>query len=159
MRRNLLSTPMGLSLTLLVLAGCAAQPGGTAPPAPVAALQPSMARVWVLRQPSSPIGTVAASDPMVYANGAPVAQSAQGTAYYHDFQPGTYRFTVQPYGTPTNYVDTLQLAPGTEAYVQVEGVPNWEVGSTSGGGSFIVANMSPQEAQAYLPTMTNLGQR
>ena len=96
---------------------------------------------------------------MVYANGAPVAQSAQGTAFFHDFQPGAYRFTVQPYGTPTNYVDTLQLAPGMEAYVQVEGVPNWEVGSTAGGGSFVVANMSPREAQQYLPTMTNLGQR
>jgi hypothetical protein len=93
----------------LGLAGCAAQPGGTAAPAPVAALQPGMARVWVLRQPSSPIGNVAASDPMVFVNSAPLAQSAQGTAFFHDFQPGTYRFTVQPYGTPTNYVDTLQL--------------------------------------------------
>ena len=159
MRRHHLLAPMWLGLGLLVLAGCAAQPGGTAAPAPVAALQPGMARVWVLRQPSSPGGNIAASDPMVYANGAPLAQSAQGTAYFHDFQPGTYRLTVQPFGTPTNYVDTLQLAPGTEAYVQVEGVPNWEVGSTSGGASFVVASMSPQEAQAYLPTMTNIGQR
>jgi hypothetical protein len=66
--------------------------------------------------------------------------------------------TVQPYGTPTNYVDTVQLAPGTEAYVQVEPVPNWELG-TAGGGSFVVANMSSQEAQAYMPLMKNLGQR
>ena len=142
---------------LLFLAGCAAQPGGTA--APAAALAPGMSRVWVLRQPSSPGGNIAASDPMVIVNGAPLAQSAEGTAFYHDFQPGIYRFTVQPYGTPTNYVDTVQLAPGTEAYVQVEPVPNWEVGSTSGGGSFIVATMSPQEAQQYLPLMKNLGQR
>ena len=84
---------------------------------------------------------------------------AQGTVFFHDFEPGTYRFTVQPYGTPTNYVDTLQLGPGTEAYVQVEPVPNWEVGSTSGGGSFIVATMSPQEAQQYMPMMKDLGQR
>jgi len=159
MRRHHLLAPMWLGLGLLGLAGCAAQPGGTAAPAPVAALQPGMARVWVLRQPSSPGGNIAAADPMVFVNSAPLAQSAQGTAFFHDFQPGTYRFTVQPYGTPTNYVDTLQLAPGTEAYVQVEGVPNWEVGSTSGGVSFVVASMSPQEAQAYLPTMTNLGQR
>jgi hypothetical protein len=67
--------------------------------------------------------------------------------------------TVQPYGTPTNYVDTVQLAPGMVVYVQVEPVPNWEVGSTSGGGSFVVATMSPQEAQAYMAMMRNLGQR
>ena len=94
----------------------------TASQAPVPALQPDMARVWVLRQPSSPGGNVAAADPMVYANGAPLAQSAQGTVYFHDFQPGTYRFTVQAYGTPANLVDTLQLAPGTQAYVQVQAV-------------------------------------
>jgi hypothetical protein len=37
--------------------------------------------------------------------------------------------------------------------------PIWEMGSTNGGGSFIVATMSPQEAQQYLPLMKNLGQR
>src|SRR5262249_53781717 len=58
-----------------------------------------MARVWVLRQPSASGGNVAAADPMVYVNGAPLARSAQGTVFFHDFQPGTYRFTVQPYGT------------------------------------------------------------
>ena len=51
--------------------------------------------------------------------------------------------------TPSNYVVTLQLSAGMETYVQVEPVPNWEVGSI-GGGSFIVAGMSPQEAQPYL---------
>ena len=132
--------------------------GGTAQPAPIAALQPSMTRVWVLRQPSSPGGNIAASDPMVYVNGTALARSAQGTAFYHDFPPGTYRFTVQPYGTPSNYVDTLQLSAGMETYVQVEPVPDWEVGSV-GGGSFTVASMSPQEAQPYLPLMQNLGPR
>ena len=146
-------------LGLLMLAGCAAQPAGTASQAPVAALQPSMARVWVLRQPSSPGGNVAAADPMVYANGAPLARSAQGTVFFHDFEPGTYRLTVQPYGTPANLVDTLQLALGTQAYVQVQGVPNWELGSTAGGGSFAVLTMSPQEAQPYMQMMTNFGQR
>jgi hypothetical protein len=159
MRRNRRLTPMWLGLGFLVLAGCAAQPAGTASQAPVAALQPSMARVWVLRQPSSPGGNVAAADPMVYANGAPLAQSAQGTVFFHDFQPGTYRFTVQAYGTPANLVDTLQLAPGTQAYVQVQAVPNWEMGSTAGGASFAVLTMSPAEAQPYLQEMKYLGQR
>ena len=159
MRGYRFSAQMWVCFGLLVLAGCAAQPAGTASQAPIPALQPNMARVWVLRQPSSPGGNVAAADPMVYANGAPLAQSAQGTVFFHDFQPGTYRFTVQAYGTPANLVDTLQLAPGTQAYVQVQAVPNWEMGSTAGGASFAVLTMSPQEAQAYLPTMSNLGQR
>jgi hypothetical protein len=33
------------------------------------------------------------------------------------------------------------------------------MGSTAVGASFAVLSMSPQEAQSYLPTMTNLGQR
>src|SRR5271167_3052758 len=65
MRRYYLSAAIGSCLGLLVLAGCAAPPSGTASQAPVPALQPGMARVWVLRQPSSPGGNIAASDPMV----------------------------------------------------------------------------------------------
>ena len=149
----------GFCLGLLLLAGCAAQATRTASQAPVPVPQPDMARVWVLRQPSAPGGNVAAADPMVYANGASLAQSTQGTVFFHDFQPGTYRFTVQPYGTPANLVDTLQLAPGTQTYVQVQAVPNWEMGSTAGGASFAVLTMSPQEAQPYLQEMKYLGPR
>jgi hypothetical protein len=159
MRRYRPAAPLWLGLGLLALAGCAAQPAGTTAPAPVPALQAGMARVWVLRQPNAPGGNVAASDPMVFANGAPLAQSSQGTYYFHDFQPGIYRFTVQPYGTPANLVDTLQLAAGMETYVQVQAVPNWEMGSTAGGASFAVLTMSPQDAQPYLQSMTDLGQR
>jgi hypothetical protein len=96
---------------------------------------------------------------MVYVDGVPLARSAQGTVFFDDFQPGTYRFTVQPYGTPANLVDTLQLAPGIEAYVQVQAVPNWEVGSTAGGASFAVLTMSPADAQPYLQELRYLGQR
>jgi len=156
MRKYRIPTPTGFCLGLLVLAGCAAQPTGTVSSTPVAALQPSMARVWVLRQRSAPGGNVAAADPMVYVNGAPLARSAQGTVFFHDFQPGTYRFTVQAFATPANLVDTVQLAPGTQAYVQVQAVPNWEMGSAAG---FAVLTMSPQEAQRYLQNMKYLGQR
>ena len=66
---------------------------------------------------------------------------------------------MQPYGTPANLVDTLQFAPATQAYVQVQAVPNWEQGASSGGASFAVLTMSPEEAKPYIQTMTNLGQR
>jgi hypothetical protein len=160
MRRYRNSARMALCLGLVVLAGCAPQQTGVPPQASVPALQPNMARVWVLRQPSAPGGNVAAADPMVYVDGAPLARSAQGTVFFHDFQPGTYRFTVQPYGTPANLVDTLQLAPGTQSYVQVQAVPNWEMGgSTAMGASFAVLTMSPEDALPYFQTVTNLGQR
>lgn len=154
-------------LGLLGVAGCTPQPGGTV--APVAALQPGMARVWVLRQtssgfdlaasnPNNPLPFAGGADPIVFVNGATLAPSAQGTAYYHDFPPGTYHFTVQPYGTPTNHVDTLELAAGTEAYVQVQPVSSWEVGAPY-GGSFVVTTMPPQEAQAFISTLKDLGPR
>jgi hypothetical protein len=154
------SRATGCCLGLLMLVGCAAQPAGTASLASAPALAPGMARLWVLRQPSAPGGNVAGADPMVYANGAPLARSAQGTVFFHDFQPGTYRLTVQPYGTPANLVDTLQLAPGTQAYVQVQAVPNWEMGgSTFMGASFAVLSMSSNEAQPYLQDMKYVGPR
>jgi len=159
MRGQRCTAPLRFGVLLLALTGCAAPETRTGSQAPVPALEPNMARVWVLRQPNALGGNVAAADPMVYANGAALGQSAQGTAFFHDFQPGTYRFTVQPYGTPANFVDTLQLAPGMQSYLQVQAVPNWEMGATGGGASFAVLTMSPQEGQSYLQTMVNLGQR
>jgi len=52
-------------------------------------------------------------DPIISANGQQVGRSVPGVAFYHDFPPGTYAFTVQSYGTPTNAKDTVQLAPGS----------------------------------------------
>jgi hypothetical protein len=152
--------PRWLVAALLLLAGCATSPGSSAPPlAQTPTLAPGMARVWFLRQANPPAGAIEAATPMVFANGVPVAESRQGTAYFHDFPPGTYRLTVQAFGTPAGRADTLQLAPGMQAYVQIQAVPNWEQGSSVGGFSFAVLTMSPMEAQQYLPTMTYLGQR
>jgi hypothetical protein len=96
---------------------------------------------------------------MVFANGAPIAQSVEGTAFFHNFPPGTYRFTVQAYGTPTGERDKVQLAPGAETYLQIEAVQNWESGSSVGGWSFIMQPTSAELAKQYLPTLTYLGQR
>jgi hypothetical protein len=118
-----------------------------------------MARVWFFRQTDPTGGDVSAGTPIVYANGAPVGDVPQGTAFFHDFPPGKYRFTVQPYGTPTREHDTLQLAAGTQSYVQVQWEANWEANRTGGGSSFTVLTSSPELAQQYLPTLTNFGQR
>jgi len=78
-----------------------------------------MARVWFFRQMDPTVGDVYAGSPIIYANGAPIGDMPQGTVFFRDFAPGKYRFTVQPYGTPTPQHDTVQLAPGQQAYVQV----------------------------------------
>jgi hypothetical protein len=114
-----------------------------------------MARVWFFRQTDPTGGDVSAGTPITYANGASVSDVPQGTAVFHDFPPGKYRFTVQPYGTPTREHDTL-LLPGTQSYVQVQWEANWEANRTGGGSSFTVLTSSPVVAQQYLPTLTNL---
>jgi hypothetical protein len=159
MARYGLVTSMWLGLCLLALAGCAPQQQVATSQAQAPPPSPGMARVWFFRQMDPTGGNVFAGRPIVYANGAPVGDMPQGTAFFHDFSPGKYRFTVQPYGTPTREHDTLQLAPGTQSYVQVQWEANWEAGHTGGGSSFTVETSSPEVAQQYLPTLTILGQR
>jgi hypothetical protein len=146
-------------LCLLALAGCTPPEKAATSPAQIPLLEPGMARVWFFRQTDPVSGNVQAARPIIYANGAPVGQIEQGTAFFHNFPPGKYRFTVQPFGTPTREHDTLQLAPGMQAYVQVQWEANWEANRTGGGSSFTVLTSSPEVAQQYLPTLTNLGQR
>jgi hypothetical protein len=76
-------------------------------PAQAPPLEAGMARVWFLRPPGSHFDIVGAADPIVYANGAPIGQIASNTDFFRDFTPGTYRFTVQPYGVPTGESATL----------------------------------------------------
>jgi hypothetical protein len=127
--------------------------------AQVAAQSPTTARVWFLR-PSGANSYALGASPMIYANGTPVADIPSNTGFYRDFAPGTYSFTVQPYGSPIHKADTVQLASGTQTYLEVQWIPTWEEGySTGGRHSFFVVNMSPQMAQDWLPSLTYLGQR
>jgi hypothetical protein len=154
-----LTAAMAFGLGLLAVAGCAPQSQmATSKPqdTPIGA---GMARVWFFRQADPTGGNAYAADPVIYANGAPVGAIPQGTAFFHDFSPGKYRFSVQPFGTPTREHDTVQLVPGQQAYLQVQWEANWEANRTGGGSSFTVLTSSPEVAQQYLPTLTNLGQR
>jgi hypothetical protein len=159
MVRNRFMVPIWLGLCILALGSCAPQPTVATSQAQAPAVGPGMARVWIFRQTDPTGGNVFAGTPIVYANGASVGDVPQGTVFFHDFPPGKYRFTVQPFGTPTREHDTLQLVPGTQAYVQVQWEANWEAGHTGGGSSFTVQTSSPEIAKQYLPTLTNLGQR
>jgi hypothetical protein len=107
---------------------------------------------------------VVAAAPVVFANGKAIGDIPPGTDFYRDFSPGTYKFTVQPYGLPTGQADTVELAAGTQTYLEVQWVPSWDEGYAEAGwgfgsNTFGILTMSPQLAKAYLPTLTYNGQR
>ena len=159
MRRYRLKKPALLGFCFVLLANLAPQTIAAAAEAQTPALAPGMARVWFLRPAGSLNGNVWAATPEIYANGAAVGEIPAGTDFYRDFPPGTYRFTVQPYGLPTGAADTVWLAPGTQTYLEIQWVSSWEEGYPEAGFSFApntfgILTMSPQLAQAYLPTLT-----
>lgn len=122
---------------------------------------PGMARVWFLRTSGVTDGN-AGADPMLFANGTALGALPAGSEFFHDFPAGTYRFTVQPYGPPTGEADAVQLTAGTQTYLQVNWLPEWSEGYPGSGPEsdrFFVQTMPPQPAQAYLPSLTDLGQR
>ena len=96
---------------------------------------------------------------MIYANGNPVGRSIGGIAFYHDYPPGTYAFTVQSYGVlggqAANKV-TKQLAAGTQTYLEIEWGSSWLVG-TVGGDTYFVRPLPPPLDQAYLRMLTDKG--
>jgi hypothetical protein len=135
------------------------------PEVQTSAIQPTTARVWFLRQSNPVNGNVQAAAPMIFANGSSLGRSLAGTVFYRDVAPGTYTFTVEPYGgLPTGQADTVRLAPGTQTYLQVQWLPSWQVGYpeatwSAAPNTFGILTMPPQLAQAYIPTMTDLGPR
>lgn len=166
MGRRPLWVPLLLALGVLTLSGCTSQSTDTVSQAQVPAIPPGTARVWFLRAWDAPSGQnfVFGADPIIYANGASVGSLRTGTSFFRDLPPGTYTFTVQPFGLPTTQATTLQLAAGTQSYLQAQWVASWEFGYPEADFSFApntfaILAMSPQVAQAYLPTLTYVGQR
>ena len=141
-----------LGLNLSLLPSCTASTGVQSY-APVAAPAPGLARVWFLRtkDPQEQFG-----DPIIYANGNQVGRSVPGIAFYHDFPPGAYAFTVQSYGMPNNYKDQVQLAPGTQTYLEILWGASWLEGAP-GGATFFVRTLPPELDQAYLRMLTEKG--
>jgi hypothetical protein len=164
MPRRHLSLLLVLGLCLAAFAACA-EATTTVSPTQVPPAKPGMARIWFFRGALTPqLGAVTAFSPEIYANAVPVTAIAPGTTFYRDFAPGTYRFTVQPLGLPTPQAATLQLAPGTQYYLQVDWIQSWTQGYPPASYSFApntfgILQMNPQVAEAYIPTLAYLGER
>jgi hypothetical protein len=150
-----------IALTLLgfcvsLLTSCAPPGSGVQSYAQVAAQPPGTARVWFVRtkDPQEQFG-----DPIISANGQQVGRSVPGVAFYHDFPPGTYAFTVQSYGLTAGQPlqkDVVQLAPGTQTYLEVLWGGSWLVG-TAGGATFFVRTLVPPLGPAYVKMLTDQG--
>ena len=156
-KRHLVVTAL-LGFCAAGLLSCADPGGGSALQsyAPVAAQPPGTARVWFMHtnDPQEQFG-----DPIIYANGNQVGRSIPGIAFYKDFPPGTYAFSVQSYGInaarPVNQ-DTIQLAPGSQTYLEILWGASWVVG-TAGGATYYVRTLPPELDQAYLKMLTDKG--
>lgn len=154
MRKHGIEASIGIfAAALLASAGSLA--------APEASPSAGTARVWFLWLSYSIVGYDTGAVPTIYANGVPVGSIRGGAEFARDFPPGTYRFSIDPYGLPTGQALTVQLTPGNQTFLQVQWSPTWEQGVPGGRGmmasSFFLAPMSPQLAQAYLPTLANMG--
>jgi hypothetical protein len=147
------------ALAGLVLLLCIAAPLGGAAAAAAAPIRPipaAQARVWFLRQ-FAPTESLAA--PMLFANAAPFAYSRPGTAFFRDFPPGTYTFSVASYGVDTGQAQTLRLVSGTQTYLEVQTLTGWSTGCNYARDTFYVREIPPDWAEMYLPQMNNLGAR
>jgi hypothetical protein len=156
-KRHLIALAL-LGLSISALASCGPAGGGSALQAyaPIAPPAPGTARVWLMHtnDPQEQAG-----DPIIYANGNPVGRSIPGIAFYHDFPPGNYAFTVQSYGLSAGQPlqkDVVQLAPGTDTYLEVLWGASWLVG-TAGGATYYVRTLPPELASAYLRMLTDKG--
>ena len=101
---------------LLALAA-GAVPTNAAAPGDAPPLAPGQSRVWFLRQllPGEQFHS-----PMLYVNGAPIASSAVGTAFFRDFAPGQYAFTVENCLTQAGTGQTMTLQPNSQYALQVQ---------------------------------------
>ena len=148
---------MLVSICLQALTGYMSGPTLAAAVSQAPPLQSGLARVWFLRQfePAESLAT-----PIISANGMPVGESLPGTVFLRDFMPGTYTFTVPSYGVDFGQAATVQLAPGTQTFLEVQSLRSW---AGAGGDNFqrdtlYVRAISPYWAEKYFPTLKYLGQ-
>jgi len=153
---GLLTVTSGTSFAFNPFICCRSGPTVAEAISQVPPIQAGLARVWFLRQfePGESLAT-----PIISANGTPVGESLPGTAFIRDFRPGPYTFTVPSYGVDFGQAATVQLAAGTQTYLEVQSLRSWEACSDScERDTLYVRAISAYWAGKYFPVMTYLGQ-
>jgi len=125
--------------------------------AQVAAQPPGTARVWFMRVKDPQ--ELEQGDPIIFANGNAVGRSIPGIAFYRDYPPGTYAFTVQSFGVEGSEAvnrNVQRLAAGAQTYLEILWGASWMEGVV-GGATFFVRTLPPALDQAYLRMLTDKG--
>lgn len=147
-----LCAPPAQSTLLSLAAGpTVAQVQAQIPPVP-----PGLARVWFLRQyePGETLQT-----PMIYVNGQNLTSSIPGTAFYRDFAPGQYTFSVETCTRDVNQSARLDLTPGTVTDVEVQSLQSMQSYGCLTPMNFYARVIPPRWAQLYATQLTYLGAR
>ena len=147
-RQAIAAVALGLAVLTGAVAPTLAANPNQAPPVP-----PGQSRVWFVRQllPGSIV-----TPPTVYVNGAPIARSAQGTAFYRDFAPGRYAFTVENCTQHPNTGQTMTLQPNAQYAIEIQQDDNFEWDCVPAQVSYL-RQLQPQQVPYYFTPLTYMG--
>jgi hypothetical protein len=137
---------------VVAIAGIA-NPSSAADPTQAAPIPAGLGRLWFLR--SLEPGT-AMNSPMLYANGTPIAESSEGTAFYHDLPPGTYVIAVDSCKPGAQSTVTVPLDAGNDFALQVQ---QDDFGPLFCGPTFYLSIPSAEIVSSVFAPLENLGQR
>jgi hypothetical protein len=128
----------GLLLAAMTLASAPVWADTYNAPAPMAAAllpgpaSPGMARIYIYREDVSPMHPEWTA---VWLGGSKLGDSAPGTFFYRDVQPGTYTLSVNSDMPYSEQKKTLLLRPGSTVFVKVFAVEGYGITMSGGGGS------------------------
>jgi hypothetical protein len=141
------------AILCLALLGLGGSPALAASPEQAPPIPPGQSRVWFLRQLLP--GTIV-TPPTVYVNGAPIARSAEGTAFYRDFAPGQYAFTVENCLPQARTGQTMTLQPNAQYAIEVQqdDNPSWDCYPAQVS---YLQQVQPQQVMYLLGPLTYMG--
>ena len=112
-----------------------------------------MARVWFLQElvPGSSFYA-----PMIYANGAQLAISPEGSAFYRDYAPGTYLFSVENCVPEPQTSQQLTIGPNQQFALQVQ---TDDTAVSFDCNVYYLSQVMPQNVPMVFARLNYLGQK
>jgi len=152
---NLISATLpraAIGVLLMAITGIAT-PSSAASPEQAPPIPAGLGRLWFARSLNP--GT-AMNSPMLYANGAPIATSSQGTAFYHDFPSGTYVIAVDNCQPGSQRSLTVPIDAGNDFALQIQ---QDDFGPLDCGPTFYLSVPSAEIVSSLFAPLEYLGQR